>query len=231
MLLRNEAQLGVQAPSVPSGTTLDHHLENLQPFISVEHFTAGRRSSTSSTSPESTSESTRWNQVEIQDAPASLALRRASSSCGAEPVLNDADVDHCASFAISFADITLGVVIGEGAGGFVQQGVLKGHNVAIKRMKCPVGQISDQQEVRDLIREISIMCRNFSTLNHPNVVGFHGICIDNTMPWLIIEWMGAGSVEEYCQAQRIGQKRWTPERKRALVSLDLARGLDFVRTA
>ena len=159
------------------------------------------------------------------------SLRRASSLCGVHPVLDDSEIDHCESFAIPSSDITLCNVIGQGACGDILRGIWGGRDVAIKRMKCSVSENGDSNERQDMIKEISIMCRNFSALGHPNIVGFHGICIDETAPWLVIEYVGGGSLEDYYQSQRTSNKSWKPDRKKAIVwSLDLAQGLEFLHS-
>ena len=39
-------------------------------------------------------------------------------------------------------------------------------------------------------------------LQHPSIVGFRGICIDSTLPWLVLEYMPGGSLDHFFRAQR-----------------------------
>lgn len=156
------------------------------------------------------------------------ALRRAcrvSSLDSGESVLDDAEIDRCESFAIPSASVTLGALIGKGACGDVCIGSWNNMQVAIK-MTQRVNSNSSQ-EMTDMLKEISLMSSN---LKHPNIVGFYGICIDGALPWMVIEYMGGGSVDQYYHSQR-QTEGWVPQRKKALQwSLDVAAAVDYLHS-
>ena len=144
------------------------------------------------------------------------ALSRASIDNG--NVLNDAEIAYCESFAISSSTILLGAHIGSGACGEVHRAGWRNKEVAIKMLRY--SSEADSQEVKDLVKECSLMCRS---LVHPNIVGFYGICIDGDLPWLVIEYMGGGSLDLYYRSQRRNTVDWKPQRRQATKSaLDVA---------
>ena len=56
-----------------------------------------------------------------------------------------------------------------------------------------------QIQLQDMVKEISMMSQK---LQHPSIVGFRGICIDSTLPWLVLEYMPGGSLDHFFRAQR-----------------------------
>ncbi len=106
-----------------------------------------------------------------------------------------------------------------------------GRPVAIKTIKTVDSTGADDaadnnSKSSDVVKEISLMCRAFATVSHPNIVGFYGICVDSPQPWLIMEYVGGGSLEDHLGTKYSGYK---PSRRRALTwALDLARGLHYL---
>ena len=161
----------------------------------------------------------------------SSALRRMSSSSG--NVLANAELDHCEMFSIPSSDVEVGACVGMGACSQVIRGVWRGRSVAIKTIKTCNSTGDDDaaanaSKYTDMVKEIALMCRAFATVSHPNIVGFYGICVDGPQLWLIMEYVGGGSVEDFLATKDSGYK---PSRRRALTwALDLARGLDYLHS-
>ena len=159
----------------------------------------------------------------------SSALRRMASSSG--NVLADAELDHCEKISIPSSDVEVGAPIGMGACCHVMRGAWRGRPVAIKTIKTVDSTGADDaadnnSKSSDVVKEISLMCRAFATVSHPNIVGFYGICVDSPQPWLIMEYVSGGSVEDLLASKDSGYK---PSRRRALTwALDLARGLHYL---
>ena len=159
------------------------------------------------------------------------ALRRMSSSSG--NVLADAELDHCEMFSIPSSDVEVVACIGMGACCHVMRGAWRGRSVAIKTIKtCDStgadDAVTNNSKSTDMVKEIALMCRAFATVSHPNIVGFFGICVDGPQPWLIMEYVGGGSVEDFFATKDSGYK---PSRRRGLTwALDLARGLDYLHS-
>jgi serine/threonine protein kinase len=79
-----------------------------------------------------------------------------------------------------------------------------------------------------MLKEIELMCRAFSTVRHPNIVDFYGICADGLQPWLIMEYVGGGSVEDFLAKKETGYKQLRSQA--VTLALDLARGLDYLHS-
>jgi serine/threonine protein kinase len=161
----------------------------------------------------------------------SSALRRMSSSSG--NVLPNAELDHCEMFSIPSSDVEVGACIGMGACSQVIRGVWRGRSVAIKTIKTCDSTGDDDaaantSKYTDMVKEIALMCRAFATVSHPNIVGFYGICVDGPQLWLIMEYVGGGSVEDFLATKDSGYK---PSRRRALTwALDLAHSLHYLHS-
>ena len=157
----------------------------------------------------------------------SSSLRRASIEVP-EAGLDDAELDFCESFAIPISDMSVGARIGTGACGDVMRGVWRGRDVAIKTLAATGHDELGSAESKDMLMEIRLMCRSFATVRHPCIVGFYGICVDGPQPWLLLEYVGGGSVETYYNSEGGGAK---PARKQALSwALDLARALEYLHS-
>ena len=162
-------------------------------------------------------------------ASSSSSLRTLSIASG--NVLADAELDHCELFSIPSSDVEMGAPIGMGACCHVMRGAWRGRPVAIKTIKTVDSTGADDaadnnSKSSDVVKEISLMCRAFATVSHPNIVGFYGICVDSPQPWLIMEYVGGGSLEDHLATKYSGYK---PSRRRALTwALDLARGLHYL---
>jgi len=140
-------------------------------------------------------------------------------------VLDNDELEHCETLAIPSSEIVVGAFIGRGACGDVMRGAWRGRSVAIKTL-CAATCEPGTQESKDMIKEIALMCRSFSTVRHAAIVDFYGICTDGLQPWLIIEYVGGGSVESFMASQG---PDYQPTRRQALTwALDLARGLEHL---
>jgi serine/threonine protein kinase len=140
-------------------------------------------------------------------------------------VLDNDELEHCETLAIPSSEIVVGAFIGRGACGDVMRGAWRGRSVAIKTL-CAATCEPGTQESKDMIKEIALMCRSFSTVRHAAIVDFYGICTDGLQPWLIIEYVGGGSVESFMTSQG---PDYQPTRRQALTwALDLARGLEHL---
>ena len=164
-------------------------------------------------------------------ASSSSSLRTLSIASG--NVLADAELDHCEMFSIPSSDVEVGAYIGMGSCCNVMRGAWRGRSVAIKTIKTCDSTGADNaadnnSKSSDVVKEISLMCRAFATVSPPNIVGFYGICVDGPQPWLIMEYVSGGSVEDLLASKDSGYK---PSRRRSLTwALDLARGLHYLHS-
>jgi len=139
------------------------------------------------------------------------------------------DLGHYETCAIPSSDVVVGDYIGKGACGDVKRGTWRGRAVAIKTLSaaaCDWGTHHSQS--KDMLKEIELMCRAFSTVRHPNIVDFYGICADGLQPWLIMEYVGGGSVEDFLAKKETGYKQLRSQA--VTLALDLARGLDYLHS-
>jgi serine/threonine protein kinase len=139
------------------------------------------------------------------------------------------DRNHCKTFAIPCSDVVVGAYIGKGAFGDVRRGAWRGRAVAIKALSAAACDSSaHHSQSKDMLKEIELIRRALSTVRHPNIVGFYGICVDSRQPWLIMEYVGGGSVEDFLARRETCYKKL---RSQALtLALDLARGLDYLHS-
>ncbi|EKX37077.1 hypothetical protein GUITHDRAFT_49320, partial [Guillardia theta CCMP2712] len=100
--------------------------------------------------------------------------------------------------------------IGRGASGEVRRADYMGKKVAVKTWR-DLGS----EEGKDLLKEIGMMSHAF---RHKNVVDFYGIYEHDGLPWLVMELMPGGSLEQYYEAKKKSRRdgRWRPETRRAV---------------
>ena len=128
-------------------------------------------------------------------------------------ILMPNDIDRCGSFAIRRSSLTFGDVLGQGSCGEVRSALYNGRQVAVKTVCSKLDARS--QEGKDLLKEIGMMSHAF---RHKNVVEFFGIYEHDGLPWLVMELMPGGSLEQYYEAKKKSRRdgRWQPKTRRAV---------------
>jgi len=118
--------------------------------------------------------------------------------------------------------------------GCVFEGSYKGHQVAVK---CLQDQYEEgSQEYIDLMQEINIISRNYKNPSkmHPNIVGFVGVCLQDTNPLLVMELMEGGALSDVVnrKATEAWNNKWRPLKKDMLRwSIHLMQGLVHLHKA
>ncbi|EKX37071.1 hypothetical protein GUITHDRAFT_40459, partial [Guillardia theta CCMP2712] len=104
-------------------------------------------------------------------------------------------------------------VLGQGSCGEVRSALYNGRQVAVKTLCSKLDARSE--EGKDLLKEIGMMSHAF---RHKNVVEFYGIYEHDGLPWLVMELMPGGSLEQYYEAKKKSRRdgRWRPETRRAV---------------
>eukprot|EP00123_Amoebidium_parasiticum_P014960 comp22719_c4_seq3/m.35317 comp22719_c4_seq3/g.35317 ORF comp22719_c4_seq3/g.35317 comp22719_c4_seq3/m.35317 type:complete len:507 (-) comp22719_c4_seq3:655-2175(-) len=107
--------------------------------------------------------------------------------------------------------------LGEGAYGSVYKAVHSGSNqlVAIK-------QVAVDNDLQGILREISVM----QQLADPHIVKYYGSYFYNDTLWIVMEYMGAGSVGDLMRLR----KKVLSEEQIAVVLKDTLCGLDYLHT-
>jgi len=138
------------------------------------------------------------------------------------------------SWLIAQEELHLIKRIGDGAMGCVFEGSYKGHQVAVK---CLQDQYEEgSQEYIDLMQEINIISRNYKNPSkmHPNIVGFVGVCLQDTNPLLVMELMEGGALSDVVnrKATEAWNNKWRPLKKDMLRwSIHLMQGLVHLHKA
>jgi tRNA A-37 threonylcarbamoyl transferase component Bud32 len=122
---------------------------------------------------------------------------------------------------INFKDIRFDRRIGEGTFGVLFQAVVREkQQVAVKMIKH-----DDQSE--EFINEIQML----STLNHPNVLKFHGITLHNRKMFILTEYCSNGSldhmIKKYVKTNDSLHQLFSFERKLEMI-LDVIRGMSYL---
>jgi len=86
---------------------------------------------------------------------------------------------------VSYDEIKLEEIIGNGSFGEVWSGSFRGKKVAVK--KCTA---LSKNHVADFLKELNLMC----SLRHPNCVLFMGACVDENNLCIIMEYCGKGNL-------------------------------------
>ncbi|EKX37066.1 hypothetical protein GUITHDRAFT_58783, partial [Guillardia theta CCMP2712] len=109
--------------------------------------------------------------------------------------------------------LTFGDVLGQGSCGEVRSALYNGRQVAVKTLCSKLDARSE--EGKDLLKEIGMMSHAF---RHKNVVDFYGIYEHDGLPWLVMELMPGGSLEQYYEAKKKSRRdgRWRPKTRRAV---------------
>eukprot|EP00960_Hanusia_phi_P067588 766661-Hanusia_phi.AAC.5 len=143
-----------------------------------------------------------------EDCPALLELAT-HHKCFKKP-----DLERCDSFVLHRSSLKIGEqVLGQGAAGEVRRAECKGRQVAVKTLFRQLDVKSPQG--RALLKEIGMMSHAF---RHSNVVEFYGIYEHEGLPWLVMELMPGGNLEQHYdnkkQARR--SRQWSPKTNQAL---------------
>jgi serine/threonine protein kinase len=145
--------------------------------------------------------------------PSEIDLSTASSHF--QSVMND-----ISEVMIDFAFIEIKSVIGHGASSEVLGGVYKSNQVAIKVSSPP--EITEEI-LSSFLEEASIT----SSLDHPNIVKFYGICVRPPEIGMVIEYCSRGNLKSSLLKF---PAEWTTYR-RIRAALQAARALDYLHSA
>eukprot|EP00960_Hanusia_phi_P036939 752605-Hanusia_phi.AAC.2 len=157
-----------------------------------------------------------------QDCPVFLELASQHN------ILQTAEIQRCETYAIRRASLTVGDLLGQGSSGEVRRGEHEGKYVAVKTLCSKLDLRS--QEGKALVQEIGMMSHAF---RHPNVVEFFGIYEHDGLPWLVMELMPGGCLEQYYEAKRKSRRDgcWRPRTKKAVLWIrDILSALAFLHS-
>lgn len=112
--------------------------------------------------------------------------------------------------------------LGQGAMGevFEAKDITLGRHVAIKVLGKKVA--ADEEAMRNFVRE----ARNLAALNHRNVVQVHSIGVERGQPYIVMELVSGGRVDQMVQKDIPGDERRLLE-----IMVDAARGLEAASNA
>jgi serine/threonine protein kinase len=118
-------------------------------------------------------------------------------------------------------------IIGQGASAVVYQGVYKGSVVAIKKLKVSDPEGSDMLSdvnVSSAFREFRRECWIMTGLEHPNIVGLKGLCMDPLC--LVTEYLPHGNLFDFLHSDVTFD--WTLRLK---IAMDIAAGMEFLHSS
>jgi serine/threonine protein kinase len=121
---------------------------------------------------------------------------------------------------ISYNEIVIECVIGEGSFGKVYRALLWGQEVAVKEMRL---KGNPDAAIKEFKKEVKIM----RTLRHPNVVEFLGACVQSPNLCIVTEYMQKGSLEDLITKMEEKNKRFSFQRVLSLAK-DICRGLNWL---
>ena len=143
-------------------------------------------------------------------------------------VLKESDLARCDSFVLHHLSVTIGELLGQGSFGEVRRGVCNGRPVAVKTL-CPKLDVRSR-EGKELLKEIEMMSHGFQ---HRNVVEFYGIYEHGGLPWLVMELMPGGNLEQYYETKKQARRsrQWRPRTSRAVSWVeDILSALTFLHS-
>ncbi|GAB2294241.1 hypothetical protein Dimus_028457 [Dionaea muscipula] len=154
-----------------------------------------------------------WSSFNVNSASSIDSCRSTSSSA-----INRAEAeDDCLDYEITWEDLAIGELIGQGSCGTVYHGLWHGSDVAVK-------VFTKQEYTEDAIlsfgQEVSVMKR----LRHPNIVLFMGAVTSIEHLCIVTEFLPRGSL--FRLLQRNTSK--LDSRRRTHMALDIARGMNYL---
>jgi len=127
--------------------------------------------------------------------------------------LGSVPIDLNASYVIKFQDLEMGRELGRGAFGIVYRGTWQHTDVAIKQLQMM--ELSPAVK-RSFMSEAQVM----TSLHHPNVISFYGVCMEPSHYSMVMEFAQGGSLENLLQNERP-----LPWSQRWQIALDIGKGL------
>jgi len=106
--------------------------------------------------------------------------------------------------------------IGDGSFGDVYKATWQGSEVAVKVLKEGIADLP--VFMGDFLREAA----TWSKLTHPNITRFFGICWTNPSPYIVVEYVGGGSLASHLKQKDL------PLIQRFGLALDTIRGLKYL---
>ncbi|KAL9657575.1 hypothetical protein ABK040_001002 [Willaertia magna] len=134
----------------------------------------------------------------------------------------DLDVDSNRLFKhwiINAEDLKIESKIGEGGSGRVFRARWKTNEVALKTIK-----LNNEELQSDFFEnEASLL----SSLRHPNIVTFYGICISDNLKFIVTEYMNGGSLENLLKECKTKKKTLSLKQKLSIL-LDVSTGMSYL---
>ncbi|EFC41897.1 predicted protein [Naegleria gruberi] len=139
-----------------------------------------------------------------------------------QPLLVTSDKSFTSqSLIIPIEEISIEKKIGEGSNGVVYLGKWKGKQVAIKALKSD----TTGDEVGEFEREAAIL----NSLSHPNIVKFYGISKTSNNKYMVVEYIGNGSLDRLIYNSRIGVSPLNLKGKLDIL-ISIANGMKYLHT-
>jgi hypothetical protein len=117
---------------------------------------------------------------------------------------------------IQLKDLNSEGKIGDGSFGDVYKAKWQGNDVAVKILK--EGIVDLPEFVGDFIREAA----TWSKLTHPNITRFYGICWTKPSPYIVVEYVGGGSLASHLKKKDLSLVQ------RLGLGLDTVRGVKYL---
>mmetsp|Transcript_34990 Transcript_34990/g.86041 ORF Transcript_34990/g.86041 Transcript_34990/m.86041 type:complete len:413 (+) Transcript_34990:140-1378(+) len=116
--------------------------------------------------------------------------------------------------------------LGEGTSAHVYRAKFRGDDAAVKMLR--VGFDRNSVFYKDFVKEIKVL----AGLKHPNIVRLVGACTKKEPPFLLYEFLGGGTLEDYQIRMResMGRPYVPPRAKIWKWSVDLMEGLNYLHT-
>ncbi|TNN22360.1 Mitogen-activated protein kinase kinase kinase 9 [Liparis tanakae] len=100
--------------------------------------------------------------------------------------------------AIDFSELTLEEIIGVGGFGKVYRAVWRGAEVAVKAARRDLDE--DAEQTLESVRQEAKL---FAMLNHPNIMGLLGVCLQEPNLCLVMEYARGGPLNRALAGKRI----------------------------
>lgn len=122
-----------------------------------------------------------------------------------------------ANIEVSENEVEYGDVIGTGSFGEVFKGKYQGHTVAIKKLKS----VLSKEALRQFNAEAAMMRR----LSHPMTLACFGVCDNEKVHFIIIEYMENKSLQSYILGNKDNALEWNT---RSDIALDVSIGMAYL---